>query len=247
MSTYLLLALVLSLASCVQGILGFGFGMITMSFAAIHFPMQEAVPLVTGYALFVNGALVYRLRPYVVASGLRGLLFGGLVGVPIGVASLQHVQEGVLLVLLGTVMFIHILWSIRVSDPSALNPGRGWAVFAGLCSGSLGASLGTAGPPVVMYGSAKPWDKNQLRGTIQSFFLICCFAQMVLYVKSGLMTLEILKMDLVLAPCVAIGGWLGLRMSKNLNKEVFRNLVLGALFCLSLIFLRRGLINLGVF
>lgn len=246
-NTYLLLALVLVLASSVQGILGFGFGMITMSFAAMIFPMQEAVPLVTGYALFVNGYLVWQLRRDIVVPGLLPILVGGLIGVPIGVASLQHVQEGALLIVLGTVMLVHILWSLRLSDPSALDLGRGWAVFAGLCSGAFGASLGTAGPPVVMYGTAKPWDKNQLRGTLQSFFLICCFVQMALYMKSGLLTAEILKMDLLLAPCVAVGGVVGLRLSRNLNQDGFRKVVLAALLLLSMVFLRRGLIDLGVF
>jgi uncharacterized protein len=244
-NTYLLLALVLSVASCVQGILGFGFGMITMSFAALLFPIQEAVPLVTGYAVLVNAYLVYRLRKNILLGGLWPLLLGGLVGVPIGVAFLQHVREGALLLALGSVMVTHIVWSYRVIDPASLDPGRGWAAFAGLCSGAFGASLGTAGPPVVMYGSTKPWNKDELRCTLQAFFLACCCVQLVLYGATGLMTAKLLKLNLVLAPFVAIGGVLGLRLSQGLNQVVFRKLVLGALFVLALVFLRRGLVDLG--
>ena len=247
MNTLLLLGLVLLLASCVQGILGFGFGMITISFAALHFPIQEAVPLVTGYALLVNSYLAYRLKSHVEARGLWPIVVGGLLGVPLGVAFLQHVREGLLLLTLGAVMLVHVTWSLRLPDPSALDPGRRWAVFAGLCSGAFGASLGTAGPPVVMYGSAKPWDKNQLRGTLQAFFLICCSVQMALYWASGLMTVQLLQMNLLLAPVVAVGGVLGLRASRAMNQKFFRKLVLTVLFGLSLTFLGRGLLDLGYF
>ncbi len=243
----LLLAIVLLLASFVQGILGFGFGMLTMSFAATVFPMQEAVPLVTGYALLVNAYLMYRLREYIRTQGLWPILAGGLVGVPVGVALLKHVNEGALLVALGVVMICHVGWSFRLSDPSKLNPGRPWAVFAGLCSGAFGASLGTAGPPVVMYGSTKPWDKNQLRGTLQAFFFISCAVQVVLYGGAGLLTAKIIQLNVVLAPLVAVGGMLGLRFSKRLPQAAFRKLVLVGLFCLSVTFLRRGLLDLGVF
>jgi len=245
-NTYLLLALILSVASCVQGILGFGFGMISMSFAVLLFPIQEAVPLVTGYAVLVNAYLAYRLKESILIGGLWPILLGGLIGVPIGVAFLQHVREGALLLGLGSVMITHIVWSARVADPSSLDPGRGWAAFAGLCSGAFGASLGTAGPPVVMYGSAKPWNKDQLRGTLQAFFLISCCVQLGLYGATGLLTEKLLKLNLVLAPFVALGGVLGLRLSLGLNQAVFRKVVLGALFVLAMVFLRRGLLDLGL-
>jgi uncharacterized membrane protein YfcA len=247
MTIYLSLALVLLVASAVQGVLGFGFGMLSMSFAVMLFPMQEAVPLVTGYALLVNVYLVYQLRRSIMHRGLWPIVLGGLAGMPIGVMLLKHMQEGLLLLTLGAVMITHVLWSLRQADPSAIDPGRGWALFAGSCSGALGASLGTAGPPVVMYGSTKPWDKDQLRGTLQAFFLVCCCVQMTLYCFAGLMTMELLHYNLVLAPTVVVGGVLGLRFSRGLNQEAFGKLVLGGLFVLSLSFIGRGLIDLGVF
>jgi len=256
MTTYLTLALILFVGSAVQGVLGFGFGMLSMSFVVMlfptEFPMQKAVPLVTGYALLINSALVYRLRASVVLGGLRPILLGGLMGVPMGVMLLKRVDEGPLLLTLGVVMIVHVAWALRQADPSALNPGRLWAVLAGCCAGALGASLGTAGPPVVMYGSTKPWDKNQLRGTLQAFFLVCCIVQMTLYAvltdEDGgrLMTMQLLRYNIVLAPVVALGGLLGLSLSHRLNQEVFRKLVLGGLFLLSLSFVRRGLVAVGV-
>jgi len=97
-----------------------------------------------------------------------------------------------------------------------------------------------------MYGSTKPWDKNQLRGTLQAFFLVCCCVQMTLYCFAELMTMKLLHYNLVLAPTVVVGGVFGLRVSRGLNQEAFRKLVLGGLFVLSLLFIRRGLIELGV-
>jgi uncharacterized membrane protein YfcA len=255
MTTYLILALILFVSAGVQGVLGFGFGMLSMSFVVVlfpaEFPMKQAVPLVTGYALLANAFLVYRLRDSVVLGGLRPILLGGFIGVPIGVMLLKRISEGPLLLTLGGVMIVHVLWTLRQADPSALDLGRLWAVVAGCCAGALGASLGTAGPPVVMYGSTKPWDKNQLRGTIQAFFLFCCVVQMTLYVVpdddgKSLMSMELLRYNVVLAPVVALGGLLGLRMSRRVNQEVFRMMVLGGLFLLSLSFVRRGLIAVEV-
>ncbi|MBJ93875.1 MAG: hypothetical protein CMP23_05290 [Rickettsiales bacterium] len=247
MQTYLLLALVLSVSSFVQGVMGFGFGMITMSLSLFLFPMQEAVPLVTGFAILLNAYLVYQLRAHVLRAPLKALLLGGLCGVPLGVSLLQKVREGYLLITLAMVIGLYVTQAFRQRATGVSDPGPWWAAFAGLWSGALGASLSTAGPPLVIYASCKPWNKDEMRATLQSFFLICCILQMVLYVQSGLMNQHLAILDVALAPVLALGSMLGLRLSRGINQAVFRNLVLAALSVLGLVFLRRGLVDLQLF
>ncbi len=246
MTIYLFLACVLIFSSAVQGVLGFGFGMLSMSFLLIEFPMQEAVPLVTGYALLVNIYLLYKLRDSLVANHLWPMLAGGVCGVPVGVLFLKRVDEGPMLLTLAAVISVHVCWSLWAAEPTKLDPGRGWAGLAGIFSGALGASLGTAGPPLVIYGSMKPWSKEQLRAVLYAFFLVCCILQMSLYSAAGLMSTRLAGYLVLLAPAVALGGFIGLRISTRIHQEAFRKLVLGGLFLAGLAFLRRGLVSMGL-
>jgi len=246
MTIYLFLACVLVFSSVVQGVLGFGFGMLSMSFFLIQFPMQEAVPLVTGYALLVNIYLLYKLRDSLVAGHLWPILAGGLCGVPVGVMLLKQVDEGPMLLTLAFVITLHVVWSARAAEPTKLDPGRGWAGLAGLVSGALGASLGTAGPPLVIYGSTKPWNKDQLRAVLYAFFLVCCIVQMILYCATGLMSMRLAGYLAFLAPAVALGGLIGMRISSRIPQQAFRKLVLAGLFLAGLAFLRRGLVAMDL-
>ena len=75
--------------------------------------------------------------------------------------------------------------------------------------GVLGGGFGTSGPPVVVYTSMQPWTKDEVASTLQGFFFAVTVVQLVSLFFAHLLDLQILLLDLKLAPLVLVGVWGG--------------------------------------
>ncbi|MDD3313717.1 sulfite exporter TauE/SafE family protein [Pseudodesulfovibrio sp.] len=83
--------------------------------------------------------------------------------------------------------------------------GRGWTLTAGFISGLLAGSIGAGGPPVIIYSTLCPWDKDRSKGTLAIFFLISGIVVASTHAASGLTTAEVVHLFLISLPALALG------------------------------------------
>lgn len=231
------IAALIMLAAFIQGVLGFGFGMVSMATVPLLIGVKETVPVVACVGLMLNVVLLVQLRDALVLAQLRTMVAGGLLGIPLGVLFLQHANPQVLLGLLGGLLLGLALWLGRRTALRQRSPWVG--MLAGLCGGVLGGAFNTGGPPVIAYVSSHPWPPRQMRATLQAYFFLLSTVQLSLFAANGMLSTDNALHSLGLLIPLAVGALLGDHFSSRLPPERFRLLVRIGLAILGIVMISR--------
>jgi hypothetical protein len=232
-------ALVIATGAFVQGLAGFGIGLVSLAFLPFLMPPQSAVVLVTVYATVFILVIFLPLRRDFTWHGMAELVVGSIVATPAGVWLLAALPADVLKRLIGLVLLaiVALEWGGRY--PERLR-GRGWGFGAGLAAGLLGGAVGTPGPPVILYSAAQGWSPRTLKANIQAFLLVNQAGVTLGYWWTGLLDREIWRLTWVYgAPAVA-GLAAGMLLFARLDRARFRRVVFGVLFVSGVVLLVRG-------
>lgn len=219
-------------AGFVQGLSGFAFGMVAMSFWAWGVDPRLAS------AMSVFGALTGQLiaaftvrRKFHLATVLPFLL-GGVVGIPIGVAILPKLDVHLFKLCLGTILVIWcpiMLFSARL--PKIRHGGRAADAIVGGIGGVMGGIGGFTGIAPTLWCTLRGFDKDTQRVVIQNFNLGALIVTMAVYVGTGIITRDMLPMFGIVAPAMLIPTLLGTRVYLGISDVTFRRIVLTLLTC----------------
>lgn len=226
-TTTLILAFGAIVAGFVQGLSGFAFAMVAMSFWAWTLdPVVAAVMVVFGSltgqllsALTVRrGFSLQRLLPFVL---------GGLAGIPLGVFVLPSINAGLFKVLLGLMLAVWcpvMLFAPRL--PALRFGGRAVDGVVGAIGGFMGGVGGFAGVVPTLWCTLRRFEKSEQRAVIQNFNLTIQAVTFVTYLCSGIVTRKMLPMFAIVAPAMLIPTLLGTRMYAGISDTTFRRIVL---------------------
>jgi len=234
--------LVLFFGALVQGVIGFGFGMVSMAVLPFLFDVRVCVPLVCVFGIVVQASILWNIRADIDFKKSAPMMAGALVGIPIGVGFLYKANESMITLVLGVVIVAYVLWSTLGSQSSGQSISTRWGYLAGLFGGALGGAFNVSGPPVVMYVSGQPWSPGATKAALQIFFVMCSLTQSTLYSIGGLLTLDVLKLNGLMVVGVLAGAWVGSRVADGINKESFRKMVLGGLLILGVVYIARSIV-----
>lgn len=229
-------------AGFVQGALGFGFGLVSMSLLPLVMGVRESVLLVAIFAFAMNGGLLWHLRAHVNRRGALTLALGIPFGAPIGILLLLHASPELLLLALGVLVIGYAVRELRGVARNEENPVPGpiWGVAAGFTGSVLGTAFNVGGPPAIVYGTACRWRPLAFKATLQAFFMLTAIVQVGMLTHQGVFTAEQLQLNALGAPALLAGAWTGLRVSRRLDHDRFRRIVLLALLLLGLSLLARA-------
>src|SRR5437763_2337908 len=120
------------------------------------------------------------------------MVFGALIGVPIGTYFLSRLEPVTTRWIISTFVFALLLllvsgWRYRGADHAALSIGIGG--LSGFCSGLAQ----TGGPPIVGYWLGRPISSVIARANILLFFGASDFFSAVRYATTGLITADSIK------------------------------------------------------
>ena len=214
-------------AGFVQGLSGFGFSMVAMSFWVWGIEPQSAAVLAVAGSLTGQIVAAFSVKRTLGWSDLAPFLAGGAVGVPIGVALLPHLDPvwfklvfGVLLVAWCPVMlFAHQLPTVTV--------GGRWAdAAAGSLGGFLGGLGGFSGAAPTLWCTLRGMEKTQQRSIIQTFNLAALAATMAAYVATGTVEQALLPTMAMVAAALLVPSLIGARVYVGLSPLAFRRVVL---------------------
>ncbi len=234
------IAAAMAAAGCVQGVIGFGFGLVAMGFLPLMLGVKGAVPVVATMALAVNWTLFLQFRGHFSASDAAPLFLGALVGVPIGVTMLRALSPGLLMSALGVLVLLYVARSLsRRETPPPL--GRGVGAILGLVAGTLGGAFSTAGPPAVVWVSSQPWPSQQLRATLVGLFAVVGSIQVGMLTYGGLIDLGTVATVAIAGPAAALGSVVGARLGDQVPQDTFRVVMLSGLGLLAFVFIFNGI------
>jgi hypothetical protein len=217
-------------AGFVQGISGFAFAMVAMSFWVWGIEPRTAAVL----ALFgsISGQLMaaFSVRRSPHWAVLLPMLAGGLLGIPLGVHVLPLVNADLFKLGLGLVL---VLWCPTMlfasSLPRITHGGRVADGLIGAIGGVMGGLGGFTGVVPTLWCTLRGWDKTLQRTVIQNFNLATQLVTAVAYLSTGAVTMAMLPRFAVVVPAVMLMAFLGTRVYVGLSDLAFRRIVLATL------------------
>jgi uncharacterized membrane protein YfcA len=238
----LLSTAVLALAGFVQGLTGFGFGMIAMGLLPLVLGLEvaQAVVTVTGMAgcLTMSGVTLRHIRWE--WSSVGSLWLGAVVGVPLGFMFLTAVPQSIATRALGLAICLMVAFEVLVNRQRKVQL-PSWSGYGiGLVSGALSGAFNIGGPPLVAYIFGRPWTKEEQVATLSALFT-----------SSGIIRLSLLLADQELhADTWTLAAWgvgpmlaaivLGNRLLKYVSQRILRIAIYTALVAIGVNYLLAG-------
>ena len=217
-------------AGFVQGLSGFGFGLVAMSFWAWALDPKLAAALAVFGSLTGQLLAVFTVRRRFAATELLPFVAGGVVGVPIGVALLPLLDADWFKAVLGALL---VTWAPAMLFarhlPRIRHGGRLADALIGAVGGVMGGIGGFTGAVPTLWCTLRGFDKDAQRAVIQNFNLATLAVAFAIYLGRGLITAAMLPMFAIVAAALLLPGLLGARLYVGLSETAFRQIVLGLL------------------
>ena len=204
-----------------RGFSGFGSALIFMPLAS----SMAAPRLVAALLLIIDFVAAAPLVPNAWKHADRKataiMVFGALIGVPIGTYFLSRLDPVTTRWIISTFVFALLMlllsgWRYRGKEFSALSIGIGG--LSGFCSGLAQ----TGGPPIVGYWFGRPIASAIARANIMLFFGASDFFSAVSYSLTGLITSDAIRFSFLVGPVYAIGVWFGASLFGRASERLFR-------------------------
>ncbi len=237
--TWLVGAVVIAAACFVQGLAGFGIGLVSLAFLPFLMSPQHAIVLITLYAAVFIAVIFIPLRRDFTLHGMIELVVGTIVATPAGIWLLAELPSDLLKRLIGLVLLLIVALEWLGLYPQRLR-GRGWGFGAGLAAGLLGGAIGTPGPPVILYAAAQDWSPRTVKANIQAFLIVNQAVILIGYWWAGLLDREIWRLTWLFAVPAVVGLVAGMLLFNRLDRERFRRVVFAVLLLSGLVLLIRG-------
>ncbi|NOL49352.1 sulfite exporter TauE/SafE family protein [Pelistega europaea] len=226
----LFIALGALIAGFSQGISGFGFGLVAMSFWAWVVDPQQAAALsvIGGFTGQIIAAFTVRrgfnlrlLLPFIV---------GGLCGIPIGVYLLPYLDIYKFKALLGTFLIIvcpFMLFADKI--PKMTKVHHFWDIVGGLGGGVMGGFGGFTGTLPALWCTLRGFDRDTQRAIMQNFNFAMLVVVLISYSAKGIIRTEMLPTFLIVSPIVICTSYLGTKAYHRISQQRFRQLILSLL------------------
>ncbi|MDN2663825.1 sulfite exporter TauE/SafE family protein [Psychromonas sp. 14N.309.X.WAT.B.A12] len=233
-SLWLLLAFIV--ASYVQSITGFAFGLIAMSIAGVFslVPIEIAAFSVSVLSMVNAGTSLYGgVWRQVNAKNFLIFFIGSTPMIAVGVYLLTFFGENALhwlQLLLGVSIILACLMSL-VKPKKDVKPSRSWVYFVfGGISGVFGGLFATSGPPISYLMYRQPIALSVIRATLLSVFFLSSLLRIVIMGVSNQITTPMVWCSLAGLPCVFIVAMLAKRYPPNISPQVIKRIALILLF-----------------
>jgi uncharacterized membrane protein YfcA len=227
------IAIVIFFASVTSGTAGFGFALVSMPFISLVVSPKLAVPFIILYGYGINiFFLLFRFKEYVDWQKLLPLVWGALPGIPLGIYFLKNYDDVIIKKIVGGVVIVFALSKLLVRVDRKNGLSRFWGYLAGFASGILSGGTSMGGPPVLMYLTLNRWGKTLTRATLQSFFFVVGTCSLLGLTIARLLTLSVLRLNILYRPAVVLGNAAGYLLFKRLSSELFNRVLLCLLLVL---------------
>ena len=188
--------------------------------------------LVVACGTLLHVTLVWPVRRSIEPARLLPFAVGGLIGIPIGVALLTHVDTRGLKGALGLFLVVYGTYALLAPRlPEIRGGGRAADAAVGFVGGILGGLGGYSGVLPTIWTQLRGWRKDVARGVFQPFILLAHVVTLVLVGIAAMDTGGAL-MTLAALPALYAGAWIGWRIYGRLDDRRFRQ-VLAALLVAS--------------
>ena len=214
----------------VQGLSGFAFGLTAMAIWAWSIEPMLAGPLVAFGTLFGQLLSIRTVRSGLDARLIWPFVAGGILGVPLGVALLPHLD--LLAFKLGVGVLL-LVWCpamlVARKIPRITGGGRLADGFVGWIGGIMCGIAGLNGPAPTLWTTLRGWERDRQRAVFQTFSLVTQTLTLAAYLTAGIIEAGTAWLFVVMVPAMLIPTLVGARLYRSFTDTGFRRVVLGLL------------------
>lgn len=220
-------------AAFASGVAGFAFNLIAASILFHWFEPSETAPVLVLGSLLIQLGTIGTVRHAMRWATLRPYLLGGVIGTPLGVEALRHIDPAWIVFGIGLLLVVYAGYALtRMALRHAPRPVRaGPAADAaiGFAGGILGGIGGFSGALPAMWGDLKGLRKDEARAIFQPFIVAMQVAAAIGLAAGGVLGAGSLLTLATTLPALGLGAWLGTRAYKVIPAQGFRVVLLGLL------------------
>ena len=221
----ILIASVTLLASYVQSVTGFAFGIVAMIFLPHLLIYTEAnllsSILSTATSLFIVLATYKKIN----WKNLFFPLAGSLITSYFSIVFMKSSENDTLILLLGIALFLLSVYFFFFSDKIKLKPSWYSGLIAGSLSGMMNGMFAIGGPPVVIYYMQSEDDTDSYLATISTFFVLSGIIGASMKIASGFMSPMVWDGVLYGGIGMLLGAFLGKITRKKAKPKLIKKAV----------------------
>lgn len=217
-------------AGFAQGLTGFAFSLVALSFWVWALPPQTAAPLAVFGGLLGQVASLVSFRGGFEWGRILPLVVGGLLGVPLGVFLLHNADPLRFRLLIGVLLTGYCLFALVAPHPTvATRGGRALDAAFGLIGGVLGGLGGMSGFMPAIWTQVRGWKRDLRRATMQAYNISMQILTIAIYARTGGLAGADVGQFLIVAPAMLIPSYIGGRVYQRFSDKAFTQAVLVAL------------------
>ncbi len=224
MLVYCILCSIFLLAGLVQGVTGFGAGLVAIPLLCMVIDVKQAVPLSLLNGIIITCYLAYALRSHLDRKKIQPLIIGSFPGVVLGALSLKTVDPSILKIFIGVLLISYSSYAL-FARMKPLNPSPAWGYIAGFFTGTITALLSTGGPPAIIYTTLTSWKKEEIKATLTGFFAVNSIITTTAHILTGSTTVLTLLYFSMTMPFVLAGTALGSMLSGKINRRSYLKII----------------------
>lgn len=204
------------LGAMVQGLLGFGMGVVSTPILALAHPSLVPVAVILAGAAIPIMSLVDEFRDLdkgILGWAMLGRLPATALGVWIVTAVPSHVLQAIIAVIVLAMVGLNL---VKISIPT----NRATIFGAGFVSGVSGTATGVGGPPLAMVLAGQP--PARVRATLAATFIIGIMVSLTGLFLGGATRPDALVVGLAMLPATVLGMLAARKVRGRLDQRRFK-------------------------
>lgn len=210
------------MAGFVQGVTGFGSGIVMMIFLPHMLPIEQSAGVSTLTMLVANAMIVWRYRTYIRWKKLIAPFFIYILMAFFSLFISKYLPGPTLKMLLGILLVVlsiyYLVMNLRSIEVSTI-PLFVMVLFA-VISGFFNGLFGIGGPLMALYFLTISNSKEDYLASIQTFFLVDTVIMTSMRFANGIMTMHTLQYVLMGIIGAVIGTIIANRLVKYINMHI---------------------------
>jgi hypothetical protein len=213
------------LAGIIQGVTGFGSGIVLMMVLPMMFTLPQSAGISSAICICLCVQMVYMYRKYV---DFKKIILPALLYIVVCSISIRFstvVDQAIMKKVFGVFLLVLAIYYLFIyKEGTRKKLGLGLSLFCIVASAMCDGLFGIGGPLMVLYFLSTTHTTHEYLGTIQTFFCINCIYNTIFRIANGILTVNHLLYIGIGIIGIIIGGFIGNKIVDKLDGMMLKKL-----------------------
>lgn len=220
----IILAIAIFCGFFVQTLVGFAGSLIALPILLFGVQLPDAIAYISMFYLFSSIFMVSKEWKNIDKTTILRLTLASIIGVILGIVVLSYTKPVILQKALGVFILLYVAYVLFGKTDIVL--GRKTNLTFGVLGGFFSGVFSTGGPLYVISVKNSVQEARTFRATMIGVLALVTLIRVPALSISGILTMEHVKMSLLLLPVFFLAQFLGVKLFPKINEKQFKNILL---------------------